>query len=62
MMNNYYPFRLIDSGIMVAFYNSQDSYHYQVVQFFSTLNSQLITTVGCITLDGNYHLTPPKPE
>jgi uncharacterized protein len=48
-MTNYYPLILIDSGIMVAFYNRQDRYHQQVVQFFSTSTSQLITTVGCIT-------------
>ncbi|SKB13453.1 conserved hypothetical protein [Planktothrix sp. PCC 11201] len=48
-MTNYYPLILIDSGIMVAFYNRQDRYHQQVVQFFSTSTSQLITTVSCIT-------------
>jgi uncharacterized protein len=45
----YHPFILVDTGIMVAFYNRQDRYHQQVLQFFGTCNSQLITTVGCVT-------------
>jgi predicted nucleic acid-binding protein len=45
----FYPFILVDTGIIVAFYNRKDRYHQQVVQFFSTCNSQLITTVGCVT-------------
>ncbi|MDI9640730.1 PIN domain-containing protein [Kamptonema cortianum] len=44
-----YPFILIDSGIIVAFYNRRDRYHQQVLQFFGTCTSQLITTVGCVT-------------
>ncbi len=49
MMTDYNPFILIDTGIMVAFYNRQDRYHRQTVRFFSTCTSQLITTVGCVT-------------
>ncbi|MBE9116233.1 type II toxin-antitoxin system VapC family toxin [Lusitaniella coriacea LEGE 07157] len=48
-MNTPHTFILIDSGIMVAFYNRKDRYHQQVVRFFSTCTSQLITTVSCVT-------------
>jgi predicted nucleic acid-binding protein len=47
-MNNY-PLILIDTGILVAFYDRKDKYHQQVVSFFSTCTSQLITTIACIT-------------
>ncbi len=47
-MNNY-PFILIDTGIIVAFYDIQDYYHQQVLDFFNTCNSQLITTIACVT-------------
>jgi|GEM_PF-6695501 len=36
-MNATHAFILIDSGIMVAFYNRKDRYHQQVVHFFSIL-------------------------
>jgi predicted nucleic acid-binding protein len=48
-MTTHYPLVLIDTGIIVAFYDKKDRYHQQVVQFFSTCTSQLITTVACIT-------------
>ncbi|WP_413165578.1 hypothetical protein ACL6C3_04085 [Capilliphycus salinus ALCB114379] len=48
-MTAYYSSILVDSGIMVAFYNRPDRYHQQVVQFFSTSTSQLVTTVCCVT-------------
>ena len=47
-MNNY-PLILIDTGILVAFYDRKDKYHQQVVNFFSTCTSQLITTIACVT-------------
>jgi uncharacterized protein len=47
-MNNY-PLILIDTGILVAFYDRQDKYHQQVLSFFNTCHSQLITTVACVT-------------
>jgi len=47
-MNNY-PLILIDSGIIVAFYDAKDRYHQQVIEFFSICTSQLITTVACVT-------------
>ena len=48
LMNNY-PLILIDTGILVAFYDRKDKYHQQVVNFFSTCTSQLITTIACVT-------------
>ncbi|MBD2465187.1 PIN domain-containing protein [Oscillatoria sp. FACHB-1407] len=45
----YRPKILVDTGLLVAFYDSADSYHDRVVEFFSTCTSQLITTEGCIT-------------
>ncbi|NET35563.1 MAG: PIN domain-containing protein [Cyanothece sp. SIO1E1] len=44
-----YPAILIDTGLLVAFYDSADRYHSPVVDFFSRSTSQLITTVGCVT-------------
>jgi uncharacterized protein len=48
-MTQNYPFILIDTGVIVAFYNKKDRYHQQVVDFFANCTSQLITTVSCIT-------------
>lgn len=48
-MNNNYPLILIDTGVIVAFYNRQDKYHEQVINFFRTCTSQLITTTPCLT-------------
>lgn len=48
-MLNYDPFILVDTGIIVAFYNSQDKYHQQIINFFSTCTSQLITTLARVT-------------
>jgi predicted nucleic acid-binding protein len=47
-MNNY-PKILIDTGILVAFYDRKDEYHQQSLSFFSTCTSQLITTIACVT-------------
>lgn len=47
-MNNY-PQILIDTGILVAFYNRKDEYHQQSLSFFSTCTSLLITTIACVT-------------
>jgi len=47
-MNNY-PQALIDTGIIVAFYDRKDDYHQQALKFFSTCTSQLITTIACVT-------------
>jgi uncharacterized protein len=40
---------LIDTGLMVAFYDASDRHHKSVVQFFAGCTAQLITTVGCVT-------------
>lgn len=40
---------LVDTGLMVAFYDSADRHHGAVVEFFSTCTSPLITTLGCVT-------------
>ncbi len=45
----YHPRILIDTGLLVAFYDSADSYHDRVVEFFARCSSRLITTVGCVT-------------
>lgn len=46
---NHYPLILIDTGIIVAFYDKNDDYHQQVVNFLATCTSQLITTLACVT-------------
>jgi predicted nucleic acid-binding protein len=43
------PVILVDTGIIVAFYDSKDKYHQQVLQFFASCTSQLITTLACVT-------------
>ncbi len=40
---------LVDTGLMVAFYDASDRHHESVVHFFSGCTAQLITTVGCVT-------------
>ncbi|MFM6199738.1 MAG: type II toxin-antitoxin system VapC family toxin, partial [Dolichospermum sp.] len=47
-MNNY-SLILIDTGILVAFYDRNDKYHQKVINFFSSCTSQLITTIACVT-------------
>lgn len=44
-----YPTILVDTGLLVAFYDSADRHHAQVVEFFASCTSRLITTVGCVT-------------
>lgn len=46
---DYYKKILVDTGLLVAFYDSADKYHPQVVNFFSSCTSYLVTTVGCVT-------------
>ncbi|HHP7245279.1 MAG TPA: type II toxin-antitoxin system VapC family toxin [Elainellaceae cyanobacterium] len=43
------PIILVDTGLLVAFYDSADRYHGQVVNFFAECTSQLITTESCAT-------------
>jgi hypothetical protein len=40
---------LIDTGLMVAFYDSADQYHDAVVKFYANCTARLITTIGCVT-------------
>lgn len=40
---------LVDSGIIVALYDSVDDYHHAVIDFLYSYSGQLVTTVGCIT-------------
>lgn len=47
MSNNCYKNVLIDPRVLVAFYNFNDKYHSQVIDFFSECRSQLVTTVSC---------------
>ncbi len=53
----YYPVILVDSSLLIAFYNATDSYHTQVRDFFANCSSDLITTVGCVT-EVMYFLAP----
>jgi len=55
---SYHPLILVDTGILVAFYNRTDKYHSQVIDFFAGITDQLITTVSCIT--ETMHLLPPN--
>ncbi len=40
---------LVDTGILVALYDSGDRYHSQVIEFLSNYRGRLITTLGCVT-------------
>ncbi len=53
----YYPVILVDSSLLIAFYNATDRYHTQVRDFFVNCSSDLITTVGCVT-EVMYFLAP----
>jgi uncharacterized protein len=46
---NYPPFLIVDSSILIAYYSIKDNYHNQVCKFFEQCNSELITTIGCVT-------------
>jgi uncharacterized protein len=43
------PAILIDSGILVAYYNRNDRFHRPAKDFLEPLTSRLITTIPCIT-------------
>ncbi|MEM6715989.1 MAG: PIN domain-containing protein [Cyanobacteria bacterium P01_D01_bin.6] len=43
------PDILVDTGLLVAFYDAADRYHDPVVDFFNSCTARLITTVGCVT-------------
>jgi uncharacterized protein len=43
------PVILIDTSVLVAFYNANDRYHTQSCKFFDRCTSNLVTTTGCVT-------------
>ena len=45
----YYSVILVDTSFLVAWYDTQDSYHSQVADFFASCRSRLVTTVACAT-------------
>ncbi len=47
-MTTYPPTILVDSGILVAYYNRGDRFHPQVKAFLEQSTSQLLTTLACI--------------
>ncbi|MBF2004358.1 MAG: PIN domain-containing protein [Chlorogloeopsis fritschii C42_A2020_084] len=55
----YHPVILVDSSLLIAFYNSTDNYHTQVRDFFTSCTSDLITTVACVT-EVMYFLAPNR--
>ncbi|MBW4632198.1 MAG: PIN domain-containing protein [Iphinoe sp. HA4291-MV1] len=52
-----YSIILVDSSLLIAFYNAADNYHSQVRDFFARCTSDLVTTVGCVT-EVMYFLAP----
>ena len=46
---SYNPILLVDTGMLVAFFNRGDRYHAQVYSFIKNSTSIMVTTVACIT-------------
>ncbi|AFY33001.1 type II toxin-antitoxin system VapC family toxin [Calothrix sp. PCC 7507] len=45
----YHPVILVDTSLLVAFYNKTDNYHVQVTNFFADCTSELVTIPACVT-------------
>lgn len=45
----YPPFIIVDSSILIAYYNVKDNYHNRVCTFFEQCDSTLITSIACVT-------------
>ena len=56
---SYHPIFIVDTGILVAFFNQSDRHHAQVYPFIMNSTSIMLTTVGCIT--EALHLLPSNP-
>lgn len=48
-VTKYHPLILIDTGVIVAYYNAKDEHHASSRSFFERCTSQLVTTVACVT-------------
>lgn len=46
---SHHPIFLIDTGVIVAFFNKGDHYHDQIYPFIKDSTSILVTTVACVT-------------
>jgi predicted nucleic acid-binding protein len=48
-MSTYPSLILTDSSILVAYYSVKDTYHGSVCRFMEVCNSELVTTIACVT-------------
>lgn len=46
---NHHSVFLVDTGIIVAYFNRSDKYHAQSYSFINNSTSMMVTTVACIT-------------
>ena len=45
----YHSLIIVDSSILVAYYNARDNYHQQARTFFEQCTAELLTTLACVT-------------
>lgn len=45
----YHPVILVDTSLLVAYYDAGDEYHASVRNFFASCTSELVTTSSCVT-------------